>query len=80
VNRTVEQITLNDLPPSAPRSEVNEEHWSLVEAYAALMRAGEPCPPITLERYGTKYLVHDGTHRVTAARLVGRLTISAFVL
>jgi hypothetical protein len=38
---------------------------------------GEPLPPISVVRFGDRYAVHDGHHRVSVARARGATTIDA---
>jgi hypothetical protein len=74
---TTERIELEKLPPSLPLDDVNEEHRATVKTYCSAMLAGDQFPPIILVRENDHYLISDGTHRIAAARLAGRVTIEA---
>jgi hypothetical protein len=41
------------------------------ELYVAMLEAGEPVPPIFVERRGGLFHIRDGNHRTYAARRVG---------
>lgn len=41
------------------------------ELYRTMLSAGEPVPPIFVERLGDRYFVRDGNHRTHAARAAG---------
>jgi hypothetical protein len=41
---------------------------------------GEPLPPISVVRFGDRYAVHDGHHRVSVARARGATTIDAVLV
>ncbi len=49
------------------------------ERIAAVMRRGEPLPPVDLVRIGEIHFVRDGHHRVSVARALGRSDIDAYV-
>lgn len=49
------------------------------ERIAAMMRRGEPLPPVSLYRVGEVHFVRDGHHRVSVARALGRRDIDAYV-
>lgn len=49
------------------------------EGIAAVMRRGEPMPPVDLLRVGEIHFVRDGHHRVSVARALGRADIDAYV-
>src|ERR1700727_4071181 len=49
------------------------------EHIAAMMRRGEPLPPVDLLRIGEIYFVRDGHHRVSVARALGWNDINAYV-
>ena len=59
-----------------PTSGVVRSRW---EHIAAMMRRGEPLPPVDLLRIGEIYFVRDGHHRVSVARALGHADIDAFV-
>src|SRR3954468_9812497 len=46
---------------------------------AAVMRRGDPLPPISVYRIGDVHFVRDGHHRVSVARSLGLRDIDAFV-
>lgn len=46
-------------------------HDRRVDLYRLILRAGEPVPPILVERAGEQWRVLDGSNRVEAARLEG---------
>jgi hypothetical protein len=49
------------------------------EHIAAMVRRGEPLPPVDLLRIGELHFVRDGHHRVSVARALGRADIDAYV-
>jgi hypothetical protein len=49
------------------------------EHIAAMVRRGEPLPPVDLLRIGELHFVRDGHHRVSVARALGRRDIDAYV-
>lgn len=49
------------------------------ERIAAMMRRGEPLPPVSLYRVGEVHFVRDGHHRISVARALGRRDIDAHV-
>ena len=49
------------------------------EHIAAMVRRGEPLPPVDLLRIGQLHFVRDGHHRVSVARALGRTDIDAYV-
>jgi hypothetical protein len=49
------------------------------EHIAAMVRRGEPLPPVDLLRIGELHFVRDGHHRVSVARALGRVDIDAYV-
>jgi len=49
------------------------------ERIAAVMRRGDPLPPISVYRIGDVHFVRDGHHRVSVARSLGLRDIDAFV-
>jgi len=49
------------------------------ERIAAVMRRGDPLPPISVYRIGEVHFVKDGHHRVSVARSLGLRDIDAFV-
>lgn len=50
------------------------------ERIAALMRRGEPMPPIDVYRIGDVHFVRDGHHRVSVARALGVPALDAHVV
>jgi hypothetical protein len=46
----------------------NHDRYDL---YRAMLSAGEPVPPIYVERLGARFYIRDGNHRTFAARAVG---------
>lgn len=60
-----------------PRTDHNETRWAQV---ATLMAEGAPLPPVELVSDGQRYYVVDGHHRISAARLLGRLEIDAQII
>src|SRR4051812_21662817 len=50
------------------------------ERIAAVMRRGDPLPPISVYRIGDVHFVRDGHHRVSVARALGRDAIDAYVV
>ncbi|GIV76324.1 hypothetical protein FKZ61_004865 [Litorilinea aerophila] len=59
-----------------PRSGVNEERWTRVDA---AMHSLEGLPPVELFKIGEVYFVKDGNHRVSVARANGMTHIEAYV-
>ena len=59
-----------------PRSGVNEERWSRLDA---AMNSLEGVPPIDLFKIGEVYFVQDGNHRISVARANGLSHIEAYV-
>lgn len=59
-----------------PRSGVNEERWSRLDA---AMNSLEGVPPVDLFKIGEVYFVRDGNHRVSVARANGLTHIEAYV-
>jgi len=59
-----------------PTSSRVRDRW---EHIAAMMRRGEPMPPVDLLRVGEIYFVRDGHHRVSVSRALGREDIDAYV-
>jgi hypothetical protein len=53
------------------------DRWQRLEA---LVRQGVEPPPVTLVQLGELYFVLDGHHRVSVARALGRVAVSADVL
>jgi ParB-like nuclease domain len=53
--------------------------WATVEAYAAMLHQSKKAPPILVIKQNGKfpYRVHDGAHRVEAAKLARRVNIKA---
>ena len=59
-----------------PTSGRVRSRWEHIDA---MMRRGEPLPPIDLLRIGEIHFVRDGHHRVSVARALGRTDIDAYV-
>jgi hypothetical protein len=59
-----------------PRSGELRTRW---EQIAAMVRRGEPLPPVDLLKIGETYFVRDGHHRVSVARALGHEDIDAIV-
>lgn len=60
-----------------PRQSHTRERWQKI---ASLLLAGRNLPPIELVYVGDLYFVRDGHHRVSAARVLGQLSIDAQVV
>ena len=57
--------------------------WETVLRYAAMLRELKKPPPVLLRKQDDKrypYHVHDGAHRIEAARLVRRTKIKAQIV
>jgi len=86
VPRGVREIPLTDItatlePARAPQFDrefrpagVARPRWERVWMAEHL---GRPLPPISVVRYGDRYAVRDGHHRVSVARARGAATIDA---
>jgi hypothetical protein len=59
-----------------PTSRRVRSRW---EQIAAVMRRGEPLPPVDLLKLGELYFVRDGHHRVSVASALGLADIDAYV-
>src|SRR5436305_4179955 len=59
-----------------PTSRRVRSRW---EQIAAVMRRGEPLPPVDLLKLGELYFVRDGHHRVSVASALGLTDIDAYV-
>jgi hypothetical protein len=59
-----------------PRSAVNEERWTRLDA---ALNSMEGFPPVELFKIGEVYFVRDGNHRVSVARANGSTHIEAYV-
>lgn len=47
--------------------------------FAVLLASGYKFPPISVQRNGTKFILHDGRHRLAAHKLVGAKDIRVHV-
>lgn len=56
---------------------VNYDRYFL---YKAMLEAGEPVPPIVVERYGDLFYIPDGNHRTYAARAAGVKTLRGLAI
>lgn len=57
--------------------------WATVLLYADMLRQLKKAPPVLLEKQDNKrypFRVHDGAHRVEAAKLVRRTNIKAQIV
>ena len=61
-----------------PLRDSDEQRWARVKAFAD-EHGLDALPPIDVYQIGEAYFVHDGNHRVSVARLKGRIYIDASV-
>jgi uncharacterized ParB-like nuclease family protein len=75
VMRVAQTIRIEQIDRDKVRLPINKK--ALIFALALLR--GDIFPPISVQRKGGKYIVHDGRHRLAAHKLTGRETIRANV-